>query len=99
VFEIAKNGDHYFDPSLTDDQSDVSDGDDEVVELDANRRRVHADSSGQASDAAHHGVVAGTNDQAWDRYYKTLFRPKTFPINFHPQILDSIPPNNIYGIL
>jgi hypothetical protein len=31
-----------------------------------------------------------------DRSYKTPFLPKTFPINFHPQVLDKGPP--IYNL-
>jgi hypothetical protein len=29
---------------------------------------------------------------ARDRFYKTPFRPKTFRINFHPQILEKVSP-------
>jgi hypothetical protein len=30
--------------------------------------------------------------KAWDRFYKTPFRPKTFQINFNTQIWDTFPP-------
>jgi hypothetical protein len=32
--------------------------------------------------------------QAGIDFYKTLFRPKSFRINFHPQIFDKFPPKN-----
>jgi hypothetical protein len=33
-----------------------------------------------------------------DRFYETPFRPKTFPLNFQPQILDKFPPeSNIHN--
>jgi hypothetical protein len=30
-----------------------------------------------------------------DRFYETRLRPKTFRINFHPQILSKVPPQKI----
>jgi hypothetical protein len=45
--------------------------------------------------------VIGMSDDilTWDRFYETLFRPKTFRINYHPQIWDKVPSQNHINII
>jgi hypothetical protein len=87
-------------PTADHDESDGNgDEDDSIGSSDVGKRSSKSAGAKKRLRSKKNGLTidipkAGDSFDSRDRFYKTQFRPKTFLINFHPQILDKFKPKN-----